>query len=110
MNNYSKFGTFNVETGEVQDGCVDKSGQMQYRKQPWYKRIFQKRPEKTEYVGTTELYSQFIWSNSKNYFDVAVYRKFNPYTNETYSCYARCRNRTIYFDVNAFEKNEIVLK
>ena len=113
MNNSAKFGTFNVTTGEVQTGYVDKSGQMKYRKPPWYKRIFQKRarrPEATEYIGTTELYSQLIWSNTKNYFDVAVYRNYNPYTNETYSCYAIRRNRIIYFDVNAFERNELVLK
>lgn len=110
MNNSCKFGTFNVTTGEVQNGYVDKSDQMKYKKQPWYKRIFQRRPEATEYIGTTELYSQLIWSNTKNYFDVAVYRNYNPYTNETYSCYARCINRIIYFDVNAFERNELVLK
>ena len=108
-NNRIIFGSINVETGEIQNGYIDKHGQMKYRKEPWYKRIFRKRPEEIEYIGITQLYSQLIWSSKKNYFNAAVYRKFNPYTDQIYSIYANVDGRTIYFDVNAYVKNKVLI-
>lgn len=104
MNNDCTFGSINVETGEFKSGYIDKNGDMKYKQLPWYKRFFINRPEKIEYVCYTTMYTRLIWSNKKHYFDVAVYKKYNPYTNKIYQLYASHDDNIIYFDINAFNK------
>lgn len=72
---------------------------------PWYKRLFAKEPLKVEFLGTTTLNSSYIFSRKKSYFDVAVYRQYNPETNQTKCIYSNVRGHgAIYYDVCAYEK------
>lgn len=103
------FGSVNVVTGELQKGYI-KDSQMKFKKIPWYKRIFQKKPEKVEYVGTTTVYSQLIWSDKKHYFDVSVYRKINPITNETYEIFCFIEGLKYKFNIDAYVyENKLII-
>jgi hypothetical protein len=110
-NSKAIFGSVDISTGEIKNGYIDKFGQMQYKKLPWYKRIFQKRPEKTSFLCNTQLYSKLIFSDKKHYFDTAVYKTYNPYTNEIYSIFCNTGSRTVNFDVESFIKtNQLIIK
>lgn len=99
------FGMVDTNNGLASEGYIDKNGEMRFKKIPWYKKLFSKEPSKIEFIGVTEVYSQLIWSNKKNYFETAVYRKYNPYTNKTQCIYTNIRGcRTFYFDIAAYEK------
>lgn len=106
---YCSFGSFNVETGETQEGYVNKLGEMKYKKRPWYKRIFSpdKPPREISYIGTTTMWHKYIWSNNKTYFQAPVYKKYNPYTGEIFRVYAKLEDRTYDFSVEAFVKEGI---
>ena len=104
MKNNISFGTINVKTGERTEGFIE-NGEMKYKKIPWWKRIFRespKPPEQTEYIGTTQLYSKLIWSNNKNYFNAAVYKRFNPFTKEIYEIYSNTRWGKFNYNIDAF--------
>lgn len=74
---------------------------------PWYKKIFHKHRTKEEYIGYTTIYSRFIWSKEKTYFEAPVYRQFDERTNETLSIYADAGTyRKLYFSVDAYEKQD----
>ena len=94
----SKFGSINVETGTSSEGYME-DGEMKFKKTPWYKRLFAKKPVKEVFMGTCK------WGNDKMEIELCIYKKFNPYTNETYEIYA---NHSQYgkfsFDINAFEQ------
>jgi len=103
MENKNKimFGSFNVETGEIQDGYM-KNGEMKFKPEPWYKRWFRKRPEKTEYIGVIDMQKNYGWSDNWVDVRIALYKDFNPLTGEVYRVYAWDRDRRISFDVNAY--------
>lgn len=99
------FGKIDTSTGLVQEGYVE-NGEMKFKKIPWYKRLFSKEPSEIKYLGTITLYWNFFWSNKKNYFEAAVYKKYNPYTGKIQCIYANVPNRgAMYFDVKAYEKS-----
>ncbi len=49
-NNGLRFVSVDSITGERKDGYIDKNGEMKFKKQPWYKRIFHKPPSKIEAI------------------------------------------------------------
>lgn len=112
-----EFGSYNVLTGESKQGYLDKDGKMQFRPIPWYKRIFQRKNFKetsdisvTEYIGTTQFYSQWIWSNHKEIFTVAVYRTYNKLSGSTISVYSDIADHgRKYYNVDAFNKDKILI-
>jgi hypothetical protein len=129
-----KFGTYNPSTGETMDGYIDKNGNMAYKPTPWYKKLFYKlfpvKPYrsagkytcdnipsnvttsdyvKKEYIGVTELYSQWIWSNKKKYFSVAVYRDYYKSTGETISLYSDTTRGRVYYNVKAFDVDKFLI-
>ena len=83
---------------------------MKFKKLSWFKRIFQDRSEDRseiiEYIGTTTIYSQLIWSKNKNYFEVAVYKTFNPKTNEIYKIWSMVDGEKVIFNKDAFIKDK----
>ena len=95
-----QFGSFNVETGESQTGFIDKHGEMKYRCS-WLKRLFSKPPRVTEYLTSTEVFRQLIWSSKKTYFQAPVYKTYNPYTGKVYEVFALCDDRKMQFEVAA---------
>ena len=104
-NNGLRFVSVDSITGERKDGYIDKNGEMKFKKQPWYKRIFHKPPSKIEAIGTTQFSHSYIWSNKERCVVYPVYRKFNSYTNETYSIYSNIEDHgAFYFNVELFEK------
>jgi len=102
MESKCKFGSINNITGETRDGFIDKNGQMKYKKSPWYKRIFQKLPIETKYLGVVELTSQFIWSNQKRPFNAPYYKDFNPFTNEIIEVYSIVNGHKYNFNLDCF--------
>ena len=114
-----KFGSYNKSTGESKQGYIE-NGEMKYKPYPWYNRLYYKlfpynppeiKHENTVYIGTTELYSKMIWSNQKNYFDVAVYRTYNTITDKTIEIYADIpsRGRRYYFNVDAYDADKTLI-
>jgi hypothetical protein len=96
MNNDIQFGCLNVDTGEFRKGHIDKSGNQQFKRLPWYKRLFFREPSQTELVGTTTLSVGFIWTRDTDLKDVkaALYRKFNPYAGKTQKIWAKQNGNT----------------
>jgi len=104
-NNGIIFGKIDTSTGLASEGYME-NGEMKFKKIPWYKKLFAKEPSKIEFIGIISMYSQLIWSNEKNYFDVAVYKKYNPFTGKIQCIYTNVPNHgAIYFDVYAYEKS-----
>lgn len=103
-NNELMFGKVDVTTGLISEGHVE-NGEMKFKKIPWYKRIFTKEPSEIKFIGITSMYSQWIWSNKKNYFESPVYKKYNPYTGKIQCIYTNVPNHgAVYFDVCVYEK------
>lgn len=78
----NKFGSINIETGEMREGFIDKNGKQQLKRLPWYKRIFIKPPRETVYEGL----GRFTRFNNEE-FMMPLYKEINPYTNKIYSIY-----------------------
>jgi hypothetical protein len=103
-NNLIRCGVIDTETGLVSEGYVE-NGEIKFKKIPWYKKLFAKEPYKIELIGTITMYSQWIWSNKKEYFESAVYKKYNPFTGKIKCIYTNIPNHGAkYFDVCAYEK------
>lgn len=94
-----QFGSYNVETGERQDG-VFVNNKMEFRRKPWWRRIFMRRISKTEYIGTTSCYEQLIWSSKRRYSLVAVYRKYCVFTNKTLRLYSVLDGMSVDFNID----------
>ncbi len=95
-----EFGSIDVKTGISSSGYME-NGQMKFKKTPWYKRLFSTEPIETEFLGICKRVNK----NNTIEIELCVYRKFNPYTNETKEIYAE---NELYgkfsFDINAFEQ------
>jgi len=113
-NNKVLFGSIDIKTGETKTGYIDKNGEMKYKKLPWYKRIFNKKTklEKTEYIGILDGERWFYIGTQRcsEKTSVAAYKRFNPFTNETYEIFATQGDEKFLFDVNAYEKNGKLIK
>ena len=118
-----KFGSYNVATGETQEGYMD-GDLMKFNKPSFLKRILGKlfpaaalalpadwikQLEAVEYIGTTELYSKMIWSSKKDYFTVAVYRLYSKSDNKTISLYANTSKGKMFFNKDAYDSNNILV-
>lgn len=107
MKNEIKFGTIDIETGEIQDGYIDKQGVQQFKKKNWFQKLFNPDvpPEETEYLGTIDLIRTFHLSGRQIECQGAVYRVFNPYNNKTKNIYCRAAGRYLEMDINAYLKD-----
>lgn len=113
-----EFGSYNTLTGETSVGHIDKDDKMQFTPVPWLKRLIEKLKPKsepkggvvTEYIGTTQFYSKWIWSSNKEYFDVAIYRTYDKLTNKTIFVYSDVRNHgRIYYNKDAFDRDKLLI-
>lgn len=94
----AKFGSIDINSGIPSDGYME-NGKMKFKKIPWYKRIFTQKPTEEMFVGTAR------YGNDIIEIELCVYRKYNPYTNETYEIYANSNTYGKFeFDINAFEQ------
>jgi hypothetical protein len=107
MNNHIQFGSINVETGETQDGYIE-NGQMKFKPMKWWQKLFLKRPEEKEFIGTYGYKTKFPWSSEWTNHQVAMYKYFNPYTDEIYKIEGSDENETIQFDIGAFKVGKII--
>jgi hypothetical protein len=107
MNDHIQFGSINVETGETQDGYIE-NGQMKFKPMKWWQKFFLKRPEKKEFLCVHTYRSRFSWSSEWTRHDVAMYKYFNPYTEEIYKIEGSDAKTTIQYDVGAFKQGVIV--
>lgn len=99
------FGSYNVETGEFQKGYIE-NGEMKYKREPWYKRIFRRKPApKVEFVAIRDLVS-----NGKP-IQVAVCKKCEPFSGEILELYAHWNGWYISFSIPAFKATgELILE
>ena len=121
-NSQIKFGAYNTITKESLEGYIDDC-QMKFKPYPWYNRLWFGMKEvwnykplqppltktATKYIGTTTLYRQMIWSKHKNYFEAAVYSKYDITTGKTISVYSDVNDRRIYFNVDAYNNDKLLI-
>ncbi len=114
------FGSYNTETGECLEGYMEK-GIMKYRKYPWWKRMYfrmcaNETPEKpapiiaNEYLEVINMTLINHLFRTEREIAVAVYREFEKETNKTLRLYGRYNGDTIYFNVDAYTKDNLYLK
>ena len=122
--NTIQFGSYNTVTKQSSEGYIE-NNEMKFKPYPWYKKMWFRIKETrnynlaecppnsfaTEYIGTTTLYSKMIWSNHKNYFETAVYRKYCIVSNDTLCIYSNIDgHRKVYFNVDAYkQENKLIL-
>lgn len=107
MNNQIQFGCIDTSTGLTQEGYVE-NGQMKFKPLKWWQKLFCRKPEKKEFIGTYNYRTKFPWSTEWSKGQVAMYKYFNPYTNEIYKIEGDNGEERIQFDVGAFEQGVIV--
>lgn len=113
-NKHIQFGLLNVKTGEFQSGYINKQGKMKYKRQPFWKRWFNKKPIETKYVGVGTVPAEWSWifSNTTHQctYDVAVYKDVNSFTDEIYSVYFDLKGRRYFFNVDAFKEGKLIVE
>lgn len=103
-----RFGSVNTETGEVQDGYIDKDGQMKFKPQKWWQKLFQKRPEEKEYIGFYNARHKWLWSSDWYSFKIPLYKYYNPLNQEIYKIEGENCGHKIQLDIEAYKRGQIV--
>jgi hypothetical protein len=107
MNNNIQFGSINVETGESQEGYIE-NGQMKFKPMKWWQKLFFKKPEEKEFIGSYKYETKFPWSKQCVKRQIAMYKYFNPYTGKIYKIEGSDGEETIQLDVGAFQNGQII--
>jgi hypothetical protein len=96
------FGSIDTKTGEIQKGYIDRKGKMQYKKTPWYKKLFLKKPREIVYLGADYFHNS---NRPERRIPAVIYKEINPYTNEVYCVWAKINGIKTYFNVDLYKQN-----
>lgn len=104
-----QFGFVDAETGTPLESFLDENGKMSCKPLKWWQKLFRGKPEKKEFLCVHAYRSRFPWSKEWTHHEVAMYKYFNPYTNEIYKIEGSDDRETIQYDIGAFLKGFIVV-
>jgi len=117
-----KFGSYNPETKESLEGYM-KDGEMKFRKYPWYKRLWFRIKHNLicdkkllvqetiveEYIGIKKI-SIYNWLfRTERIRHIPIYRKYIKETNKTLRLRSQCIGRHLYFDTEAYDKDNLLV-
>lgn len=98
------FGSFNPNTGECQDGYIDKQGRMRFKRNFW-RNLFSRPPSETAFITTLEVEVYNILTGRNRTRHEALYKDFNPVTGQITKLYSKHCHGTTKFDINAWNKH-----
>lgn len=105
-----RFGIFNVETGESQDGYIDSDGQMRFKPLKWWQKLFSSPPEKKEFIRQHQFDLVNCFTGRRKTVTGSLYKTYKPYTGKVYSVWAEYDAWTLNFNPEAFEKGFLIVK
>jgi len=101
------FGSFNTKTGESQDGYIDKKGEMNFKKLPWYIRLFCEEPIETVFIDVVTTNHSLFNKRTGEIRPMgeargSLYKKWNPYTGKIYRLFARFNGDEQNYSIDAY--------
>ena len=108
------FGCVNVETGEAQTGYTDKQGRMKFKRQPWWRRIFQSPPREKVWLEVRGFERSRVLGLTGETIErrdipCSVYKEWNPLSGEIYEIYATSEYGKVQLDVGAYNAGHVVV-